>query len=146
MVTLYFLLKHYLFILGKNRGIAIPVDLDTQVASMFNKNAMISKHTRAWLSAARTPRRVPSSANVFRNDRSIIEGLQVCNLLNEFFAILFYLSIIWKLLNNHARFFFFFFLWFCCILCTCMFFREEKTFSDWYIKLVKQNYAFFILV
>lgn len=62
---------------GKNRGIAIPVDLDTQVAAMFNKNAMISKHTRAWLSAARTPRRVPSSANVFRNDRSIIEGLQV---------------------------------------------------------------------
>lgn len=65
------------FHLGKNRGIAIPVDLDTQVAAMFNKNAMISKHTRAWLSAARTPRRVPSSANVFRNDRSIIEGLQV---------------------------------------------------------------------
>ncbi|GFY58922.1 inositol 1,4,5-trisphosphate receptor type 1 [Trichonephila inaurata madagascariensis] len=62
--------------IGKNRGIAIPVDLDTQVAAMFNKNAMISKHTRAWLSAARTPRRVPSSTNVFRNDRSIIEGLQ----------------------------------------------------------------------
>lgn len=65
------------FLSGKNRGIAIPVDLDTQVAAMFNKNAMISKHTRAWLSAARTPRAVPSSTNVFRNDRSIIEGLQV---------------------------------------------------------------------
>lgn len=81
-------MKYYFFKLGKNRGIAIPVDLDTQVAAMFNKNAMISKHTRAWLSAARTPRRVPSSANVFRNDRSIIEGLQVCNLLDEF--LLFY--------------------------------------------------------
>ncbi|KAG8201575.1 hypothetical protein JTE90_011244 [Oedothorax gibbosus] len=59
--------------IGKNRGIAIPVDLDTQVSAMFNKNAMISKHTRAWLSAARTPRPIPTSTNVFRNDRSIIE-------------------------------------------------------------------------
>ncbi|XP_055933546.1 inositol 1,4,5-trisphosphate receptor-like isoform X7 [Argiope bruennichi] len=70
--------------IGKNRGIAIPVDLDTQVAAMFNKNAMISKHTRAWLSAARTPRRVPSSTNVFKNDRSIIEGLQdIVSLLED---------------------------------------------------------------
>ncbi|XP_035209634.1 inositol 1,4,5-trisphosphate receptor type 1-like isoform X3 [Stegodyphus dumicola] len=70
--------------IGKNRGIAIPVDLDTQVAAMFNKNAMISKHTRAWLSAARTPRRIPSSVNVFKNDRSIIEGLQdIVSLLED---------------------------------------------------------------
>ncbi|KFM80943.1 Inositol 1,4,5-trisphosphate receptor, partial [Stegodyphus mimosarum] len=51
---------------------------------MFNKNAMISKHTRAWLSAARTPRRIPSSVNVFKNDRSIIEGLQdIVSLLED---------------------------------------------------------------
>ncbi|XP_022242149.1 inositol 1,4,5-trisphosphate receptor-like isoform X2 [Limulus polyphemus] len=69
---------------AKNRGIAIPVDLDTQVASMFNKNAVIGKHTRAWLSAARGPRRDPSSSSLFRNERSIIEGLQdIVSLLED---------------------------------------------------------------
>lgn len=71
--------------IAKNRGIAIPVDLDTQVATMFNKNALI-KHSaaRTWLSAARTPRREPSLSNVFQNDRSIIEGLQdIVSLLED---------------------------------------------------------------
>ncbi|XP_022242608.1 inositol 1,4,5-trisphosphate receptor type 1-like [Limulus polyphemus] len=62
--------------IARNRGIAIPVDLDTQVSSMFSKNSVISKHTRAWLSASRTPRREHSSSSLYRNERSIIEGLQ----------------------------------------------------------------------
>ncbi|XP_076363094.1 inositol 1,4,5,-trisphosphate receptor isoform X2 [Tachypleus tridentatus] len=70
--------------IARNRGIAIPVDLDTQVSSMFNKNSVISKHTRAWLSASRTPRREHSSSSLYRNERSIIEGLQdIVSLLED---------------------------------------------------------------
>ena len=36
------------------RGIAIPRDLKNQVESMFGKSALISKHTKAWLTAARS--------------------------------------------------------------------------------------------
>lgn len=43
--------------IAKNRSIAIPVDLDSQVTAMFDKNALISKHTRAWLSSARAPKK-----------------------------------------------------------------------------------------
>ncbi|XP_064473340.1 inositol 1,4,5-trisphosphate receptor type 1-like isoform X1 [Ornithodoros turicata] len=43
--------------IAKNRSIAIPVDLDAQVTAMFDKNALISKHTRAWLSSARAPKK-----------------------------------------------------------------------------------------
>jgi inositol 1,4,5-triphosphate receptor type 1 len=73
--------------MAKTRGIAIPTDLENQVASMFQKQNLLSKHTRVWLSATRssntnnTSRRtptleIPPPVHTFRNDRSIIEGLQ----------------------------------------------------------------------
>ena len=40
--------------IAKGRGIAIPADLENQVTGMFGKNALISKQSRAWLTAART--------------------------------------------------------------------------------------------
>ncbi|XP_072755424.1 inositol 1,4,5-trisphosphate receptor-like isoform X3 [Anoplolepis gracilipes] len=69
---------------AKGRGIAIPTDLESQVASMFNKAAMLSRQTNKWLQAAKQPKIERSQSQIMRLDRSIIEGLQdiVC-LLEE---------------------------------------------------------------
>ncbi|XP_026824993.1 inositol 1,4,5-trisphosphate receptor isoform X3 [Ooceraea biroi] len=81
---------------AKGRGIAIPTDLESQVASMFNKAAMLSRQTNKWLQAAKQPKVERSQSQsdllctegsnneLMRLDRSIIEGLQdiVC-LLEE---------------------------------------------------------------
>nr|XP_050855357.1 inositol 1,4,5-trisphosphate receptor isoform X10 [Vespula vulgaris] len=69
---------------AKGRGIAIPTDLENQVASMFNKAAMLSRQTSKWLQAAKQPKIERTQSQVMRLDRSIIEGLQdiVC-LLEE---------------------------------------------------------------
>lgn len=40
--------------IAKGRGISIPTELENQVMNMFGKNALISKQSRAWLTAART--------------------------------------------------------------------------------------------
>ncbi|RWS06106.1 inositol 1:4:5-trisphosphate receptor-like protein [Dinothrombium tinctorium] len=86
--------------IAKNRGIALPVDLEHQVSIIYEKSSLISKHTRVWLSAARTgsvgakSHRPPSfdmaaippatSSASFRNDRSIIEGLHdIVSLLED---------------------------------------------------------------
>ena len=79
---------------AKTRGIAVPTELETQVTEMFQKQNLLSKHTRVWLSAARgaTSRRPPTldiqattPPITFRNtDRSIIEGFQdIVSLLEE---------------------------------------------------------------
>ncbi|XP_053377799.1 inositol 1,4,5-trisphosphate receptor type 1-like isoform X4 [Mercenaria mercenaria] len=60
--------------IAKNRGIAIPSDLDTQVHSMFEKSIMMKKHTAKWLSGQRQKRE--SVALVSRDYKNIIEGLQ----------------------------------------------------------------------
>ena len=60
---------------AKNRGIAIPVDLDSQVNTLFNKSQMVMKHTRHWINAGKNRR--DSSMQINRDYRSIIEGLQV---------------------------------------------------------------------
>ncbi|XP_070152834.1 inositol 1,4,5-trisphosphate receptor-like isoform X2 [Polyergus mexicanus] len=69
---------------AKGRGIAIPTDLESQVASMFNKAAMLSRQTSKWLQATKQPKIERSQSQIMRLDRSIIEGLQdiVC-LLEE---------------------------------------------------------------
>ncbi|XP_064633177.1 inositol 1,4,5-trisphosphate receptor-like isoform X3 [Lineus longissimus] len=68
--------------IAKNRGIAIPVDLDSQVNTLFSKSQMVMKHTRAWLSA-RSSRR-DSMMVISRDYRSIIEGLQdIVSLLED---------------------------------------------------------------
>ncbi|CAL7936477.1 unnamed protein product [Xylocopa violacea] len=77
---------------AKGRGIAIPTDLESQVASMFNKAAMLSRQTSKWLQAAKQPKieRTQSQGEeegqtqLMRLDRSIIEGLQdIVSLLEE---------------------------------------------------------------
>ncbi|KAL3245175.1 hypothetical protein MRX96_018310 [Rhipicephalus microplus] len=78
--------------IAKSRGIAIPVDLETQVTAMFDKTALISKHTRAWLSSARAPKREPVEPSPQRpndvsrshpSDRTVIEVLQELVLVLE---------------------------------------------------------------
>ncbi|XP_020277930.1 inositol 1,4,5-trisphosphate receptor isoform X7 [Pseudomyrmex gracilis] len=69
---------------AKGRGIAIPTDLECQVASMFNKAAMLSRQTSKWLQAAKQPKIERSQSQLMRLDRSIIEGLQdIVSLLEE---------------------------------------------------------------
>ncbi|XP_011151642.1 inositol 1,4,5-trisphosphate receptor isoform X6 [Harpegnathos saltator] len=69
---------------AKGRGIAIPTDLESQVAAMFNKAAMLSRQTNKWLQAAKQPKIERSQSQLMRLDRSIIEGLQdIVSLLEE---------------------------------------------------------------
>lgn len=49
---------------AKIRGIAIPPDLETQVASMFNKAAMLTRQTSKWLLASKTPKIERSQSQV----------------------------------------------------------------------------------
>lgn len=49
---------------AKNRGIAIPTDLESQVANMFNKAAMLSRHSSKWLQAAKQPKIERSQSQV----------------------------------------------------------------------------------
>jgi len=51
-------------LVAKSRGIAIPSDLETQVASLFNKAAMLSRQTSKWLQAAKTPKMERSQSQV----------------------------------------------------------------------------------
>lgn len=56
-VSILYKKKYNLFQLSaKGRGIAIPTDLESQVASMFNKAAMLSRQTSKWLQAAKQPK------------------------------------------------------------------------------------------
>ncbi|KAG1683402.1 Inositol 1,4,5-trisphosphate receptor [Nymphon striatum] len=69
---------------AKVRSIAIPLDLDTQVNLMFNKAAIITKHTRQWMTATRNLKRETSLNSTMKNDRNIIEGLQdIVSLLED---------------------------------------------------------------
>ncbi|XP_023342605.1 inositol 1,4,5-trisphosphate receptor, partial [Eurytemora carolleeae] len=62
---------------AKARVIAIPSDLDIQVATMFTKAQIISRQTTSkWLQATRTPKReMTSTALHIRMNRTVIEGL-----------------------------------------------------------------------
>lgn len=55
------------FMLAKGRGIAIPTDLESQVATMFNKAAMLSRQTTKWLQAAKQPKVERSSSQVINS-------------------------------------------------------------------------------
>nr|Q8WSR4.1 RecName: Full=Inositol 1,4,5-trisphosphate receptor; Short=ApIP3R [Patiria pectinifera]BAB84088.1 inositol 1,4,5-trisphosphate receptor [Patiria pectinifera] len=68
--------------IAKNRGIAIPVDLDSQVNTLFSKS-IVMKHTRHWL-AINPNRSRDSMVAISRDYRSIIEGLQdIVSLLED---------------------------------------------------------------
>ncbi|XP_013415241.1 inositol 1,4,5-trisphosphate receptor [Lingula anatina] len=60
--------------IAKARGIAIPVDLDSQVNTMFSQSQLVRKHTRQWLNVGK--HRKDSLITISRDYRSIIEGLQ----------------------------------------------------------------------
>eukprot|EP00092_Neocalanus_flemingeri_P012650 GFUD01013633.1.p1 GENE.GFUD01013633.1~~GFUD01013633.1.p1 ORF type:complete len:2696 (-),score=487.89 GFUD01013633.1:214-8301(-) len=62
---------------AKSRGIAIPSDLDIQVATMFSKVQLLSRQTTSkWLQATRSPKRELTSTSLHpRMDRTVIEGL-----------------------------------------------------------------------
>eukprot|EP00058_Branchiostoma_floridae_P014304 XP_002599792.1 hypothetical protein BRAFLDRAFT_70263 [Branchiostoma floridae] len=62
--------------IAKNRGIAIPVDLDSQVNTLFSKSQLLMATSRKWLSTRGSSRR-DSIMAISRDTRSIIEGLQV---------------------------------------------------------------------
>ena len=49
---------------AKSRGIAIPSELDIQVATMFSKQQLLSRQTTSkWLQATRSPKRDLSSSS-----------------------------------------------------------------------------------
>ncbi|XP_065165604.1 inositol 1,4,5-trisphosphate receptor isoform X4 [Atheta coriaria] len=69
---------------AKNRGIAIPLDLESQVATMFNKATILTRQTSKWLQASKLPKIERSQSQLMRLDRSIIEGLQdIVSLLED---------------------------------------------------------------
>ncbi|XP_045481251.1 inositol 1,4,5-trisphosphate receptor isoform X2 [Harmonia axyridis] len=69
---------------AKNRGIAIPLDLESQVAAMFNKATILTRQTSKWLQASKTPKIERSQSQLMKLDRSIIEGLQdIVSLLED---------------------------------------------------------------
>ncbi|KAK9889429.1 hypothetical protein WA026_004699 [Henosepilachna vigintioctopunctata] len=69
---------------AKNRGIAIPSDLDSQVAGMFKKAVTLNRQTSKWLQASKTPKIERSQSQLMKLDRSIIEGLQdIVSLLED---------------------------------------------------------------
>ncbi|XP_029648662.1 inositol 1,4,5-trisphosphate receptor type 1 isoform X5 [Octopus sinensis] len=69
--------------IAKNRSIAIPVDLATQVKNLFEKSQIVMKHTKHWIATGRKRESLHSST-VSRDYRVIIEGLQeIVALLEE---------------------------------------------------------------
>ncbi|XP_041347721.1 inositol 1,4,5-trisphosphate receptor type 1-like isoform X3 [Gigantopelta aegis] len=60
---------------AKSRGVAIPVDLDSQVNTIFEKTQIVMKHTNKWMSGARINRR-ESGIDASKDSKNIIEGLQ----------------------------------------------------------------------
>jgi len=67
--------KQRLLFLARNRGIAVPADLESQIQALFTRSQLVMKHTRQWLSHGKVRR--DSMMNLSRDYRSIIEGLQV---------------------------------------------------------------------
>ncbi|KAJ7363260.1 hypothetical protein OS493_011542 [Desmophyllum pertusum] len=67
---------------ARNRGIAIPADLESQIQALFTRSQLVMKHTRHWLSHGKGRR--DSMMNLSRDYRSIIEGLQdIVSLLED---------------------------------------------------------------
>ncbi|XP_001359354.3 inositol 1,4,5-trisphosphate receptor isoform X2 [Drosophila pseudoobscura] len=70
---------------AKMRSIALPLELEQQVANMSSKTAMLTRQTTKWLLASKQPKyETQQSATLMRWDRSIIEGLQdIVSLLED---------------------------------------------------------------
>lgn len=52
------------FILAKNRSIAIPLDLESQVSAMFNRATILTRQTSKWLQASKIPKMERSQSQV----------------------------------------------------------------------------------
>ncbi|CAH0562339.1 unnamed protein product [Brassicogethes aeneus] len=70
---------------AKTRGIAIPLDLESQVNAMFTKTNILTRQTtNKWKVASKTQKIERSQSQLMRLDRSIIEGLQdIVSLLED---------------------------------------------------------------
>ncbi|XP_039495318.1 inositol 1,4,5-trisphosphate receptor isoform X3 [Drosophila santomea] len=70
---------------AKMRSIALPPELEQQVATMSSKTAMLTRQTTKWLLASKQPKyEAQQAASLMRWDRSIIEGLQdIVSLLED---------------------------------------------------------------
>ncbi|KAJ8707357.1 hypothetical protein PYW08_010609 [Mythimna loreyi] len=70
---------------AKSRSIAIPLELEAKIQTVFEKAAALSRQTSKWLLASKTSKleKMASQANL-QNDRSVMEGLQeIVALLEE---------------------------------------------------------------
>ncbi|KAL0859629.1 hypothetical protein ABMA27_010755 [Loxostege sticticalis] len=70
---------------AKSRSIAIPLDLEAKIQTVFEKAAALSRQTSKWLLASKTSKleKMASQSNL-QNDRSVMEGLQeIVALLEE---------------------------------------------------------------
>ncbi|GAB1604735.1 inositol 1,4,5-trisphosphate receptor type 1-like isoform X6 [Argonauta hians] len=61
--------------IAKNRSIAIPVDLATQVRNLFEKSQIVMKHTKHWIATGRKRESLQSNS-VSRDYKLVIESLQ----------------------------------------------------------------------
>ncbi|CAH2240156.1 jg22130, partial [Pararge aegeria aegeria] len=70
---------------AKTRSIAIPLELEAKIQTVFEKAAALSRQTSKWLLASKTAKleKMASQTNL-QNDRSVMEGLQeIVALLEE---------------------------------------------------------------
>ncbi|XP_037294714.1 inositol 1,4,5-trisphosphate receptor isoform X4 [Manduca sexta] len=70
---------------AKSRSIAIPLELEAKIQTVFEKAAALSRQTSKWLLASKTSKleKMASQSNL-QNDRSVMEGLQeIVALLEE---------------------------------------------------------------
>nr|XP_037876698.1 inositol 1,4,5-trisphosphate receptor isoform X5 [Bombyx mori] len=70
---------------AKSRSIAIPLELEAKIQTVFEKAAALSRQTSKWLQASKTSKleKMASQLNL-QNDRSVMEGLQeIVSLLEE---------------------------------------------------------------
>lgn len=75
---------HFFPVSAKNRGIAIPSDLDMQVNAMFEKSQLIKKTTQKWQIQSKKRESISVMTRSGEN-KNIIEGLQVCSNLKSFY-------------------------------------------------------------
>ncbi|CAG4962499.1 unnamed protein product [Colias eurytheme] len=70
---------------AKTRSIAIPLELEAKIQTVFEKAAALSRQTSKWLLASKTCKleKMASQSNL-QNDKSVMEGLQeIVSLLEE---------------------------------------------------------------
>jgi hypothetical protein len=65
---------HACYVSAKSRGIAIPTELESQLASLFAKVQIAQKHAKMWSAMGKS--RIDSSQQN-QDYRIIVDGLQV---------------------------------------------------------------------